>query len=156
MSAYNDANRFIGYRFRTFSELITLLNYWPVLWSLRLYYTPKHTHCVPLIWAIEFLLVTGFAALLFRGASSANSQKDCSGGQNFPSLQLIKLVSVRYIYHSFPYSATMYIKIFRLLMVANLATISQSMVLCKENCKSGRVGENWNLYLETQRRFSST
>lgn len=91
---------------------------------------------------MEFLFVTGFAALLFRGASSAGSQKNCFGGQNFPSLQLIKLVSVRYIYHSFPYSATMYIKIFRLLMVANLATISQSMVLCKENCKSGRVAKS--------------
>lgn len=30
-------------------------------------------------------------------------------------------------------------------MVANLATISQGMVLCKENCKSRRVGEGVDL-----------
>ena len=90
---------------------------------------------------MEFLFVTGFAALLFRGDLSAGAQKDCSDSQNFPPSRQLHLVSVRYIYHALPYHATMYIKEFRFLMVANLATISQSMVLCKENCKSGRIGK---------------
>ena len=91
------------------------------------------------------VIVIGSAALLFRGDLSAGTPKDCSGGQNFPPSRQLHLVSVRYIYHALPYHATMYIKEFRFLMVANLATISQSMVLCKENCKSGRVGEGVDL-----------
>ena len=111
---------------------------------------------------MEFLFVTGFTALLFRGTLSAGTQKNCFSGQNYPPSRQLHLVLLRYIrkirftdnqrssnesniYHALPYHSTMYIKEFRFLMVANLATISQSMVLCKENCKSGRVGEGMDL-----------
>lgn len=68
-----------------------------VLWSLRLYYAPKRMHCVLLILAMEFLFVTGFTALLFRGTLSAGTQKNCFSGQNYPPSRQLHLVLLRYI-----------------------------------------------------------
>ena len=61
------------------------------------YYAPKHTHCILLILAMEFLFVTGFTALLFRGTLSAGTQKNCFSGQNYPPSRQLHLVLLRYI-----------------------------------------------------------